>query len=118
MRTHRKAQARKRLAAGGWPTHDLVFTEPDGWPIHPDRLSKLFEARSAGAGLPRIRLHDLRHTHATLPLEAGWHPKIVSERLGHASVAITLDLYSHVSPTLQEQLADGMMEAVMSAPPN
>ena len=96
----------------------MVFTEKNGKPIHPDRFSKIFEIRVKASNLPRILLHDLRHTHATLALEAGWHPKVVSERLGHASVVITLDTYSHVSPTLQEQLADGMMEAVLSAPPN
>ena len=57
------------------------------------------------SGLPRVRLHDLRHTHATLMLKAGVHPKIVSERLGHANIGITLDLYSHVLPGLQQAAA-------------
>ncbi len=56
--------------------------------------------------LPRIRLHDPRHTHATLALKAGIHPKVVSERLGHASVAFTLDVYSEVVPGLQDELAE------------
>lgn len=58
------------------------------------------------AGLRRIRLHDLRHTHATLALAAGVHPKVVSERLGHATVAFTLDVYSHTVPALQAEAAD------------
>ena len=58
------------------------------------------------SGLPRIRLHDLRHTFATLALKAGAHPKVVSERLGHSQVSVTLDTYSHVLPSLQEALAD------------
>lgn len=57
------------------------------------------------AGLPSLRLHDLRHTHATLMMEQGTNPNVVSERLGHASVGITLDLYSHVTPTLQAEAA-------------
>jgi integrase len=55
--------------------------------------------------LPRIRLHDLRHTHATLALQAGVHPKVVQERLGHSTIAITLDIYSHVIPAMQEEAA-------------
>jgi integrase len=58
------------------------------------------------AKLPRIRFHDLRHTHATLALAAGVHPKVVSERLGHASITITLDTYSHASPAMQETAAE------------
>lgn len=58
------------------------------------------------AGLPRIRLHDLRHTHATLALQAGVHPKIVSERLGHSTVSLTLDVYSHAVPHMQRDAAD------------
>ena len=60
---------------------------------------------SGDAGLPKIRLHDLRHTHATLALEAGVHPKVVQERLGHATIAITLDTYSHAIPAMQEDAA-------------
>ena len=62
------------------------------------------------AGLPRIRFHDLRHTAASLMLSRGVHPKIVSEMLGHSTIAITLDLYSHVTPTMQRQAADAMDE--------
>jgi integrase len=65
------------------------------------------------AGLPRIRFHDLRHTAATLLLGRGVHPKIVSEMLGHSQIAITLDLYSHVTPTMQRQATDAM-EAVLT----
>ena len=61
--------------------------------------------------LPTIRLHDLRHTHATLALKAGVHPKVVSERLGHATVGITLDLYSHVAPSLAKDAAEQIMSA-------
>ena len=74
-------------------------------PIWPDVFSSAFKRHVKVAGLPVIRLHDLRHTHATLALEAGVHPKVVSERLGHASIAITLDTYSHAIPALQEDAA-------------
>jgi integrase len=70
------------------------------------RLRLAFQRLLAEAGLPRLRLHDLRHTMATLMLAQGEHPKIVSERLGHATVGITLDTYSHVLPGLQAAAAD------------
>lgn len=82
-----------------------VFAHGDGTPIHPDGFSDAFWRHSKAAGLPRIRFHDLRHTHATLALAAGVHPKVVSERLGHASITITLDTYSHAIPAMQETAA-------------
>ena len=69
-------------------------------------MSKLFAQAAKRAGLPHIRLHDLRHTYATLALGAGIHPKVVSERLGHANIAITLDTYSHAIPALSEEAAE------------
>ena len=84
---------------------DLVFTTDQGEPIHPERVTRLFKQASKKAGVPQIRLHDLRHTHATLALSAGVHPKIVSERLGHANIGITLDTYSHCLPALSEEAA-------------
>jgi len=68
----------------------------------------------AKAGLPRLRLHDLRHTAATLMLRAGVHPKVVSERLGHATVGLTLDTYSHVLPDLQRDAAE-VMDSVLGS---
>jgi len=69
----------------------------------------------ASAGLPPIRLHDLRHTHATLALSAGVHPKVVSERLGHSTVSLTLDLYSHTVPALEEEAAERVAALVSAA---
>ena len=66
-------------------------------------------------GLPRIRLHDLRHTHATLALQAGIHPKVVSERLGHATIAITLDTYSHAIPAMEKDAAEQVAALVFGA---
>jgi integrase len=81
----------------------LVFTEADGQPVHPGHFSKVFNARVKAAGLTRIRLHDLRHTWATLALQAGIPLKVVSEILGHANIAVTADLYSHVNPSMMEE---------------
>ena len=106
LRAHRRAQAAERLRAGPiWHDADLVFAREDGSPIDPDVVSQAFDRMTARADLPRIRMHDIRHTHASLLLAAGVHPKVVSERLGHASVTITLDTYSHVLPGLQEDAA-------------
>ena len=85
---------------------DLVFVGRAGEPIHPDRFYRAFRRHSDRAGLPAIRLHDLRHTYASVALAAGIHPKVVSERLGHANVSITLDTYSHAIPALQEEAAE------------
>jgi integrase len=92
------------LAAGGKHGH-LVFTREDGTPLHPEWLSDAFAWRVARAGLPRIRLHDLRHTHASLGLAAGVPVKVMSERLGHTSSSFTADAYQHVTPALEEQAA-------------
>jgi len=84
---------------------DYAFTALDGTPIHPERVTRLFRRAIEEAGVPLIRLHDLRHTHATLALSAGVHAKVVSERLGHANIGITLDTYSHCLPALSEEAA-------------
>ena len=84
----------------------LVVTREDGSLVHPDRFTQMFDKHVKNSGLPRIRLHDLRHTHATLALAAGVHPKVVSDRLGHATVAFTLDVYPHAVPALQEEAAE------------
>ncbi len=99
----------KRLAAD-----DFVCARTDGGPLNPNAVTSAFIKLVRKAELPHIRLHDLRHTHATLMLKAGVHPKVVSERLGHANIGITLDTYSHVLPGLQEAAAarfDSVIEA-------
>lgn len=106
LRAHRTRQAEERLALGpAYVDEDLVFCREDGTPIWPRTFSRAFRAAAGAAGLHRIRLHDLRHTHATLALESGVHPLVVSERLGHSKVSITLDTYSHVTPALAEDAA-------------
>jgi len=94
---------------------DLVFTNTEGEPIHPDRVTAYFAKAAKTAGVPVIRLHDLRHTHATLALSAGVHPKVVSERLGHANIGITLDTYSHCLPVLSEKAACRVAALVVPA---
>jgi integrase len=84
----------------------LVFTSPAGRPIYSDKLAKRFKAILRQAGLPVVRLYDLRHTAATLALSAGVPPKVVAEQLGHASAAFTLDVYSHLLPHMQAEAAE------------
>ena len=93
-------------ATRGRTTGDLVFTDELGGPSIPIGFSKSFDRIVRDAELPRIRLHDLRHSYATLALKAGVHPKVVSERLGHSTIAITLDLYSHVAQGLDADAAE------------
>jgi len=82
---------------------DIVFSHVDGTPLNPNTVSHTFSKITMRAGLPHLRLHDLRHIHATMLLKAGTHPRIVQERLGHSSIATTLDIYSHTVPGLQNQ---------------
>lgn len=104
---HRRRQAEHRLRLGsGFTDQGLVFPEALGGPQPPFRVSHRFATVVKRAGVGPLRFHDLRHTHATLLLRAGVHPKVVSERLGHTSVTITLDTYSHVLPGLQEEAAN------------
>jgi integrase len=114
LRAHRRRQLEERLRWGeAWTDTGYVFTREDGWPIHPERISVLFARLVEIAGVPKIRLHDLRHTSASLALASGVHPKVVGERLGHASVSVTLDLYSHVIPGLQAEAAEKLGELVL-----
>lgn len=107
LRAHRAYQLEhERMPLGaGYQDHDLVFCRADGRPHDPDVITHRFETLARRAGLPRIRLHDLRHTALTLALQAGVPVKAVSELAGHASVAITMDRYAHVTPSLQEEAA-------------
>ena len=84
---------------------DLVFSTPQGSPLRPNTITRAWTILAAKAGVKRIRLHDARHTHASLMLKQGIHPKIVQERLGHSTISMTLDIYSHVAPGLQEAAA-------------
>ena len=96
---------------------DLVFTWEDGRPMRPNSVTHAFKRIARRVGLPDVSLHDSRHTHASMLLKQGVHPKIVQERLGHSSIGITLDLYSHVAPGLQEAAAMAFDDAVADAIP-
>lgn len=109
LRSHRRKQLEERLRCGqAYQNKDFVFATEIGTPILPGNLMRRhFKPLLRKAGLSEeIRLYDLRHTCATLLLSAGVNPKIVSERLGHASIVLTLDTYSHVLPSMQKGAAD------------
>ena len=91
-----------------------MFCHPDGRPYHPDRFSREFDRRVARHGVPRIRLHDLRHTWTTLALQAGVDVKIVSQRLGHASATITWDVDQHETPVMHSDVAERVANLISS----
>lgn len=106
LRRHRTAQLQEQLAWGpAYAGSGHVFTREDGSLVHPQRISQMFKALARAAELPVIRFHDLRHTHATLALRAGVPVKIISERLGHADVAFTMNTYAHAMPGMQAEAA-------------
>lgn len=84
----------------------MVFYRENGEPLRPNTVTHAWNVLAKRAGLNVIRFHDARHTHASLMLKAGTHPKIMQERLGHSSIGMTLDTYSHVAPGLQEAAAE------------
>jgi integrase len=118
LRAHRRRQREERLAWGAaWTDHGLVFCQENGAPLHPAWFRLTFGRLARDAGLPPVRLHDLRHGWATAALHAGVHPKVVQERLGHASIAITLNTYSHVLPGLGREAAATVADAILGAVP-
>ena len=108
LREQRRRQAEERLRAGpSWEDNGLIFPNRRGRPMEKQNLlRRSFGPLLERAGLPHMRFHDLRHTAATLLLSEGVHPKVVQERLGHSSIAVTMDVYSHVMPTLQRDAAE------------
>lgn len=108
MKRHRLNQNEERVSVELGPAlaDDLVFSGPDGSPIHPNGFSDRFDRLVRAVNIPRLTVHGLRHTHATLMLKANVHPRVVQERLGHANIAVTLQTYSHVLPGMQAAAAD------------
>lgn len=107
LRTHRAGQSAERLALGAaYADHDLVFARQDGAPLRPEWVTRRFHALTRQAGLPSIHLHDLRHSAASLALAAGVPMKVVSENLGHSTLAVTANVYSHVTSDVARQAAD------------
>ena len=116
LRRLKVRQAAEKLACGsGYRDTDLVFTQADGSPVHPQTLTETFARRVKSAGLPMIRLHDLRHTHVAHLLAAGANVKIVSERIGHASSSFTLDRYGHLIEGQQANAAAAVADLIDSA---
>ena len=111
----RRQQRHQELLGEGYQDNLYVFCRPDGTQYNPDRVSKVFDREVKKAKIRRIRLHDLRHTWATLALSAGINPKVVQERLGHANVQITLAMYSHVMPGLQDEAAAQVSALIRAA---
>lgn len=119
LRRHRARQAEDRLKAGPlWDDHGLVICTALGRPVLQHNLRTLFMRLVRIAGVPRIRLHDLRHTHATILLKRGVHPKVVQERLGHSDITVTLNTYSHVVPGLQAAAAKAIDSIFATQPKN
>jgi integrase len=112
LKGQRKLQAEEALRTADYEASDFVFTKPDGGACHPQRLSRLLGTYSEELGLPRLTAHGLRHTSATLMLASGVAPKVAAERLGHADPTLFTNLYSHVTPTMQQDAADRIGEAL------
>ena len=116
LRAHRIKRAQELLKLGvGLSDDDLVIAHPDGSIVQPIYVSQQWARLIAKTPLARLRFHDLRHVHATHLLANGVHPKVASERLGHSKVGITLDLYSHVIPGMQEDAVATVDAALKTA---
>ncbi len=114
---YRTEQEKLRQSLGSTVSDDdLIFSSIDGKPLIPDSVTQAWRILARRIGLKGIRFHDARHTHASLMLKQGIHPKIVQERLGHSSIAMTLDIYSHVAPGLQQAAAARFDDIVMAKP--
>lgn len=111
LREYKNNQLKERILLGEkWQDYDLIFPSPIGTPLDPSNVLKAYKDCLKRAGLPNLRFHDLRHSAATLMLQQGVNPKIVSERLGHSDISLTLNTYSHVLPPMQEEAAEKMDE--------
>lgn len=109
LKAYRKRQLQEKLLLGeAYQDGGLVFCKEDGTPIDPKVFTRRFRRILGEAGLPKVRLHDMRHLHATLLLQRGIPAKLVQERLGHSSITMTLDLYSHVTPEMQRLATESL----------
>ncbi|MEC3429847.1 site-specific integrase [Bacillus thuringiensis serovar nigeriensis] len=111
LKKHRAVVLKEKLSQGEeYQDNDLVMCTPSGTPINPANVRRSLNALIKKAAVLKIRFHDLRHTHATLLLAKGVNVKVISERLGHSNIKITLDTYSHVLPTMQEDAVNKIEE--------
>ena len=111
-----RQDAQRKALSAKLEESDLLFARPNGSPMLPDTISQAWAKLARKTGFDGIRLHDARHTHASIMLEKGIHPKVVQERLGHASIQTTMDTYSHVMPGLQERAAEAFDRAINTVP--
>jgi integrase len=117
LRQRRRQQIQDRLKAGpAWHEYNLVFTTHEGRPLRESYVLSMLKYFAGRAGVPPIRFHDLRHTHATILLRQGVHPKVVAERLGHTRVSFTLEVYSHVLPDTQREAIKAMERVWRGSP--
>jgi len=115
LKLQRTVQTKDQLAALSYEQSDHVFTKPSGGPYHPQYLSRLLSRTTAELNLPRLSAHGLRHTCATLMLANGVPPKVAAERLGHSDPTLFMNLYSHVTPTMQRDAANKIGEALFGS---
>jgi integrase len=107
LRKQKTVVGKEKLSCGAdYVDNDLIICTAKGTPINPENLKRTFQRLIKEADVPSIRFHDLRHTHATMLLASGINPKVISERLGHSNIKTTLDIYSHVLPSMQEEAAN------------
>jgi integrase len=115
LRVHRQRQLEEGVQfPGEWEMPELGFTNYAGGLLDPGNASTCFKRALKRAGLPALRIHDMRHTTATLLLQAGENAKVVSEMLGHSTIVITLDIYLHTNPVMHERAAD-TMDAILGS---
>ena len=116
LQDHRENMSLQRLDLGSMlQSDDLIFSQWDGSPLRPDTITRAWSHLAKSLGISAYRLHDARHTHASLLLKQGAHPKVVQERLGHSTISVTLDIYSHVVPGLQESAVQKFDEEVFQS---
>lgn len=117
LRNHRREQLEAKLKLEkDWNDYDLVFASEVGTPLNPPNITRAFKKALKDADIrTSIRLYDLRHTTATLLLQAGINPKVVSERLGHSTIVLTLDVYSHVLPNMQQDASEKLERIIFNS---
>jgi integrase len=116
LAAHRAMQVERRLKTKNWHDRNLIFPNTTGGLVRDGTVNVIWHRTCKRLELPQLRMHDLRHTAATLLLQAGIHPKVVQEMLGHSSITITLDRYSHVIPAMHRQAANTMDDLLGGLP--
>jgi integrase len=115
LKEHRARQLEARMKAADWHDHNLIFCTAYGKPIHPRNIGRTLDRLCQVAGVPRLSVHQTRHTHTTLLFQDGQNIKMISERLGHSSVSVTLEVYAHLAENAQDAAAAAMDRLLMPA---